>query len=409
MHRFAIVRARSGLASAALACSLAVGAALVALAQDAPLAGPAVVSAAEPLAVREAPGWDAAALLTLNPGEWVEALGATEFDADGSPWALVSAAGVTGYVPAWSLAAGAGTGPDEVAADPAAAAAPEWTAEPEAAPEPAPETDLQPAAAVAAGDWTTTNADASLRAAPDHGADVLVALPPGAGVSVDGDPVDGFLPVTVDGVSGWIAAELLGEAAAAPVTGEAVAPAPAPEAAPASDSAPAEAPDAARAGRVAFPFRGGTWKVIQGYNGGTHTNRSDFAQYQYALDWARADGETAGEPIFAPVSGTVKWTDPGSGGLLIDMGDGHGVAMFHLTLDGSIGAGTAVERGQRLGVISGPGGPGYMSTPHLDMTLWRIDGGGHVATPWSGKYAIGGHDFPDIGGGNQHMDYTVSP
>ena len=153
----------------------------------------------------------------------------------------------------------------------------------------------------------------------------------------------------------------------------------------------------------------GEWEVVQGYNTGTHTNRSDFAQYKYSLDWARVDGDTAGQPVFAPVSGTVQWVDRGSGGMLVDAGNGYAVAVFHVTLDRDLTGGATVERGQRIGTISGPGGDGFMSMAHIDITVWQLSGRGHESVPFVGPNAIAGQEFPDIGGANQHMGTTVKP
>ncbi len=174
---------------------------------------------------------------------------------------------------------------------------------------------------------------------------------------------------------------------------------------------PESAPEAAReeSTGIAWPIAGGEWKVVQGYNTGTHTNRSGFAQYKYSLDWARVDGDTAGQPVFAPVSGTVQWVDRGSGGMLVDAGNGYGVAVFHVTLDRDLTRGGTVERGQRIGTISGPGGEGYMSMAHVDITVWRLTGGGHESVPFVGPNAIAGQEFPDSGGANQHMGTTVTP
>jgi hypothetical protein len=154
---------------------------------------------------------------------------------------------------------------------------------------------------------------------------------------------------------------------------------------------------------------GGEWKVVQGYNTGTHTNRSDFAQYRYSLDWARVNGATDGEPVFAPISGTVEWVDRGSGGMLVDAGNGYGVAVFHVTIDRDLASGGTVAQGQRIGTISGPGGDGYMSMAHIDITVWRLSGRGHESVPFVGPNTIAGQEFPDSGGANQHIGATVTP
>jgi hypothetical protein len=242
----------------------------------------------------------------------------------------------------------------------------------------------------------------------------MTVLPPGTALSIDGPVANGFVPVTANGVSGWVAAELLGDG-----TAVAAQPANAPPddvptavstAAPPSTSSES-VPEAASAEStgIAWPFTGSEWEVVQGYNTGTHTNRSDFAQYKYSLDWARVDGKTAGEPVFAPVSGTVQWVDRGSGGMLVDAGNGYGVAVFHVTLDRDLASGSTVAQGQRIGAISGPGGEGYMSMAHIDITVWRLSGRDHESVPVIGPNAIAGQEFPDTGGANQHMGATVTP
>ena len=211
-------------------------------------------------------------------------------------------------------------------------------------------------------------------------------MPAGAAVTVTGDPQSGFYPVVYNGTSGWASGDFITFGGGGDPGG------------------------GGGGSGIIFPFTGGTWTVIQGHNGGTHQNRSGFAQYYYALDWARTDGNTAGQPIYAPASGTIGFNDRGSGGLAIEMGNGHTVAMFHVTFDaGGLGYGQYVTQGQYLGYISGPGGAGYASTPHVDMTLWQGTGQSHSAAPFSGSNAISGVSFPDIGGWNQHYGVTVNP
>jgi uncharacterized protein YraI len=275
-----------------------------------------------------------------------------------------------------------------------------------------------------------TTTDANLRSGPSADAGILAVLPPGTTVSVDGVQNNGFVPVTGNGIAGWVAGNLLGKegvsaapvpapvqekAVASPTIAASVPPStPAPVVAPVATATPqpvAPAPEAASSVStgIAWPFSGGEWEVVQGYNTGTHTNRSAFAQYMYSLDWARVDGDTAGQPVFAPVSGSVRWVDRGSGGMLVDAGNGYGVAVFHVTIDRGFGRGDSVARGQRIGTISGPGGDGFMSMAHIDITAWRLVDGGQEATPFVGPNAIAGQEFPDTGGANQHMGARVAP
>jgi hypothetical protein len=131
--------------------------------------------------------------------------------------------------------------------------------------------------------------------------------------------------------------------------------------------------------------------------------------HQYSLDWARVDGNTAGQAVVAPVSGTIGWVDRGSGGVLVDAGNGYGVALMHITLDGNVGRGDSVERGEQIGTISGPGGDGYMSMAHIEIAAWRLSDGGHESVPFVGPNAIAGREFPATGAGNEHMGETVNP
>jgi murein DD-endopeptidase MepM/ murein hydrolase activator NlpD len=379
-------------------------------AQEIPAGGlAAIASAGEPVLLREYPGYDAAVLATLGDGNPLDIGGEPVTAADGTSWLPVIAGGQSGYVPAGYVATNPMVLEPAVAPEPMPEAATlPVSADPVAAPAPA---IVAPASGTAGATTTETN----LRSGPSVDSTILTVLPPGTSLSIDGPAANGFVPVTGNGASGWIAAELLGDGATVAVapdvnTLSTNAPAPVPAA-----SAPSTSPEptASRAGAestgISWPFAGGEWKVVQGYNTGTHTNRSGFAQYKYSLDWARVDGDTAGQPVFAPVSGTVEWVDRGSGGMLVDAGNGYCVAVFHVTLDRDLASGTTVQRGQRIGTISGPGGDGYMSMAHIDITVWSLAGRGHEAVPFTGPNAIAGHEFPDTGGANQHMGATVTP
>jgi murein DD-endopeptidase MepM/ murein hydrolase activator NlpD len=412
-----------------VACLLAIALCLVPVSsgvrgQEMPAGGPAVIaSGGEPVLLREQPGHDAVALATLGDGNPLDVAGESVTTADGASWLLVVAAGQSGYVPAGYVAAA----PASLA--PAAGTEPG----PESAPEPvASSMSSSSATATAPAPLGTaaTITDSNLRSSPSPDAGVLTVLPPGTALSVDGAQSNGFVPVTGNGVSGWIAVELLtgGVAPNAPVpaavsetpmapgsvnatTQDPIAPSVTEPAAAIAPDSSAPVPDPGRGDStgITWPFAGGKWEVVQGYNTGTHTNRSGFAQYKYSLDWARVDGDTAGQPVFAPVSGTVQWIDRGSGGMLVDAGNGYGVAVFHVTIDRDLARGATVERGQRIGTISGPGGEGYMSMAHIDITVWRLAGRGHDAVPFVGPNAIAGREFSDSGGANQHMGATVTP
>ena len=61
-----------------------------------------------------------------------------------------------------------------------------------------------PRAAFAAETMTTVG-DTPLFAGPDGSYDILTTVPAGSSVTIDGDMDSGFWPVTVDGISGWVA------------------------------------------------------------------------------------------------------------------------------------------------------------------------------------------------------------
>jgi hypothetical protein len=98
---------------------------------------------------------------------------------------------------------------------------------------------LQPAAVFAA--TATVSVDAALLDAASPDAAVLTTLPWGTAVSIDGEPIEGYYPVSVEGLSGWLPGEVLEIAYDAPV--EAVDPGAAPaetSEAPPADQAPSD-------------------------------------------------------------------------------------------------------------------------------------------------------------------------
>jgi uncharacterized protein YgiM (DUF1202 family) len=267
-----------------------------------------------------------------------------------------------------------------------------------------------PADALAAPDdgsaemLATTLSDVNLRTDPDMSAAVIATIPPGMALTPLAGPEGGFYQVDFNGQIGWVAAEYLEVSASYLQRGDRN------DRGKVEDSEPAG--NAERGGGIIWPVSGGTWSIMQGYNGSSHQNQDGLWQYYYSLDLVREDGGTAGQTVYSPVNGVVRWTDPGSGGISIDIGDGHAVAMFHVAFDGRFQAGTEVSQGEPMGQISGSGGPGFAGSPHLHFTLWTSDDNGNwdrQAEPFTGKYAISGMDFPDIGGRSQHAGTTFSP
>jgi SH3 domain-containing protein len=253
----------------------------------------------------------------------------------------------------------------------------------------------------------TTLSEVNLRDAPDANAMVLGILPAGSELAALAGPELGYWQVTDGVMTGWVDAEFVqitvdylqrGKKNRDKNRGD--------------NGNNAAASGDAPAGGIAWPVSGGTWSIMQGYNGSSHQNQDDLWQYYYSLDIVQEDGRTAGETVYSPVNGTVTWTDRSTGGISIDIGGGHAVAMFHVDFDRRFEAGTPVSQGEPMGSVSGSGGPGFAGSPHVHFTLWTSSDDGNWdrhAVPFTGPFAIEGMDFPDIGGGSQYAGTTFNP
>jgi uncharacterized protein YgiM (DUF1202 family) len=235
-----------------------------------------------------------------------------------------------------------------------------------------------------------TDDSLNLRAGPSLDNGVIAVLPMGAPVELTGISNGEFVEVTSESGTGWVAAQFL--LAAAP-----------------PQSSPEEASESYL---IEWPIRGGTWSVLQGYNGSSHQNRTDLWQYKYSIDLVYEDGETGGQPVYSPVSGTVRWYDESTGGISIDMGNGYAFAMFHVIFDAGIPEGATVSQGDYLGYIAYPGDGANGGTPHLHIAVWETDDGGNWsrrAVPFTGNLSLSGVTFPDNGTSYDHTGETVNP
>jgi uncharacterized protein YgiM (DUF1202 family) len=235
-----------------------------------------------------------------------------------------------------------------------------------------------------------TDDSLNLRTGPSLDNGVLAVLPMGAPVELTGMSNGDFVEVTSSSGTGWVAAQFL--LASAP-----------------SPSSPEESPENFL---IEWPIRGGTWSVLQGYNGSSHQNRTDLWQYKYSLDLVYEDGETGGQPVYSPVSGTVRWYDESTGGVSIDMGNGYAFAMFHVIFDAGIPEGATVSQGDYLGYIAYPGDGANGGTPHLHIAVWETDDGGNWsrrAVPFVADLGLSGVTFPDNGASYDHTGATVNP
>lgn len=163
---------------------------------------------------------------------------------------------------------------------------------------------------------------------------------------------------------------------------------------------------------VVWPIKGGSWTISQGYNGSSHQNNNDLWQYLYSFDIVPTNGEAAGQSVYSPVNGTIRWFDPSTGGISIDMGGGLAFAMFHMDVDGGLQVGDQLTQGQVVGTIAAPGGGGNGGFPHLHITAWSTSDGGNYsrqAIPFTGSVAISGKEFPADGSSQQYTGVEFTP
>lgn len=274
---------------------------------------------------------------------------------------------------------------------------------------------------------TTQTATASeqvwVRSGPSTEDPIVAELLTGDVVTLHGETENGFVSIINGDHIGWVYADYL-IFDSDPVVEEPVNPtepqqeeSPVPaEAAVPETTVPTEVPTEAAApatgSMISWPVAGGEWEILQGYNGSSHQNNSDLWQYRDSLDLVRTDGSTAGETVYSPVSGTVRWLDPSTGGVSIDLGNGYSVALFHVTFSGSVTEGSTLTQGEAIGYISGPGEAGYVSTPHVHVAVWATSDGGNwnrVSVPFEGETAISGFSLPNDGAGYQHTGLIFNP
>lgn len=268
----------------------------------------------------------------------------------------------------------------------------------------------------------------NLRAQPNASAEIVTVLDKGITVNLTGRTSGLYSEITAGSSTGWVATQYLAEPGAVTPTSTATTPTTTAQptgtvtqtpatTTPTTTAAPTTGPTQAPtipAGNslIIWPFNQGTWEISQGYHGSSHQNNSSLWQYADSFDLVRNDAETAGQPIYSPVNGTIRWFDPSTGGIAIDMGGGYAFSMFHLDVDPSLVVGQTLTQGQYVGTIAPPGGGGNGGFPHLHITVWATSDGGNWdrrAVPFVGQLAISGVEFPDTGASYEHTGYIVTP
>jgi hypothetical protein len=175
-----------------------------------------------------------------------------------------------------------------------------------------------------------------------------------------------------------------------------------------------EAESATTMSSVKLPFPAGTaWKVIQGYNGGTHVPGPEV----YALDLVRDGGTTAGAEVLAPASGTLWFANPpgaGNGCMSIKMDGGGGliVQMCHIILNRVMRPNEPIAAGASLGTVGADGRVGNNGVAHLHLSMHRTSDYGVTRVP--APFAAGsglpleGMNLPANGTYNQYLCPSAS-
>src|SRR5579884_1977772 len=179
----------------------------------------------------------------------------------------------------------------------------------------------------------TTTDDVNLRTDPSSDAGVIVVMPAGAAVALTGQQENGYVSVDYQGTDGWAAAAYISASGSSSSSNSDSSSSSSSSTSLSSSDNAGSSPSAGDS-LIVWPLAaGGVWQITQGYNGPIdHQNWSSTWQYYYSFDLMRVDGDTAGQPVYSPVNGTIRWIDDSYGGMSIDMGDGYAFAYFHTDL-----------------------------------------------------------------------------
>ena len=143
-------------------------------------------------------------------------------------------------------------------------------------------------------------------------------------------------------------------------------------------------------GGVPIPAPAGTtWRIIAGYNTGTHSEAD--GQDPHAIDIVRLpQDQTAFTPVLAPVSGRVAWRD--WDGLSITDAAGLDHLLVHVAPLDHIRHGTVVEVGEQVAIVCRAHECTNYGTPHIHYAIHQSRGGGYLgrSVPFTGDYAIEG-------------------
>lgn len=146
---------------------------------------------------------------------------------------------------------------------------------------------------------------------------------------------------------------------------------------------------------------GETWKIIQGYNCGTHA-----AYDKNAIDLVNADGRTRGAPVRAAADGTYWWWGAKGGTVILSHGGGYYTMYTHLESRVPFNKGDRVARGQVIGT-AGAAGTSY-NNPHLHFEMFYGEGPSASNRRTIPLQFVEGYNLPNTGKCNEHMGVRLT-
>ena len=157
------------------------------------------------------------------------------------------------------------------------------------------------------------------------------------------------------------------------------------------------------AGGVPLPAEAGTeWRIVAGYNTGTHSEAD--GHDPHAIDLVREDAATGGSAVLAPTSGAVSFISLDC--LSIRDGAGMEHLLCHIQPTEGLRRGAQVVIGEQVGIVweDGQGKNGGLA--HIHYAVHQSRGGGRLGetVPFTGAYAIEGVELLAGSGFNLHGD-----
>ena len=156
-------------------------------------------------------------------------------------------------------------------------------------------------------------------------------------------------------------------------------------------------------GGVPLPAEAGSeWRIVAGYNTGTHSEAD--GHDPHAIDIVREDAATGGSAVLAPTSGSVSFIS--SDCLSIRDGAGMEHLLCHIKPTEGLRRGAQVAIGEQVGIVwqDGQGKNGGLA--HIHYAVHQSRGGGRLGetVPFTGAYAIEGVELLAGSGFNLHGD-----